>query len=315
MDGSMETAGLSFIEAIEVWTPDETGERLTLASGVYGHLQDFAAVAEETSFAMGEGLPGLAWRAGRPVLVDPLAGSGFVRIEAAAAAGLTAALAVPVFEDKALKGVMVFLCAEDAARSGALEIWTEDKDAPGVLTLDAGYYGAAKTFEAVSKSTRFARGKGLPGGAWASRAAMLLRDLGGSFRFVRAEAASAAGLTTGLGVPVETNAGATQVLTLLSARAAPIAGRFEIWDAVGGSGKDAKDLVLVDGLCERDGPLWGEPRRIKAWTGPIGRVGATGVPIALGDGEAAGLPGGWSAVAALPIFRAGRLAQVAAWYF
>ncbi|MGG7565417.1 GAF domain-containing protein [Rhodovulum sp. DZ06] len=310
-----DAAALRFIEAVEVWIPSPDGDKLILASADYGRLTAFGDASRNVSFARGEGLPGRAWAEARPVLINPLAGSGFVRIEAAAEAGLTCALAVPFFAGQALKGVAVLLCAEDEARSGAVEIWAEDKAAPGVLALSDGYYGAAKAFEAVSRAARFARGKGLPGGAWAAQAAMLLRDLGGSFRFVRAEAAGEAGLTTGLGIPLELPGGETLALALLSAKSAPIAGRFEIWDAAGGSGKDGRDMILVDGVCDRRGPLWGQPRRAAPWQGPIGRVAATGAPVAVGGPEAAGLPAGWASCVALPIHRKGRLAQVAAWYF
>lgn len=312
IDTAAATAPRSFIEVAEVWALDKGADRLTLAGGIYGGLSDFAAASHEASFAKGEGLPGKAWDTGRPVFFKDLTDGAFLRAAQAAAAGLTCAVAIPIFADGALTGVLTLLCAEDDARSGAIEIWAENA---GILTLEDGYYGAAKDFEAVSRATSFARGKGLPGGAWASRASILLRDLGGSFRFIRADSASKAGLTTGLGMPIETAEGDTVVLTLLSATAAPIAGRFELWDAVGGSGPDARDMVLVDGICAREGVLWATPKRVKAWTGPIGRVAATGVPIALGRAEAAGLPAGYGAAVAIPIHRAGRLAQVAAWYF
>ena len=318
MDGGNEAgvapAALRFIEAVEVWTPGDDG-KLALSSGIYGGLTAFAEASRGVKFAKGEGLPGLAWTAARPVVVNPIKGSGFVRVEAAAEAGLTCAIAIPTFAGQKLTGVLVLLCAEDPVRSGAVEIWAEDREAKGVLGLEAGYYGAAKAFEKVSRDTRFARGKGLPGGAWASESAMLLRDLGGSFRFVRAEAAGEAGLTTGLGMPLELPSGESVAITLLSAAAAPIAGRFEIWDNAGGSGPQGKDMVLVDGLCDTHGALWGQPRRVSPWQGPVGRVAATGAPLALGPNEAAGLPGGWSSAVAFPIHRKGRLAQVAAWYF
>jgi hypothetical protein len=310
----MTDAPRGFIEIAEVWTVDAATDRLTLASGIYGGLTGFAEASARTSFAKGEGLPGAAWETGRPVVINGLHGSGFKRLDAAEAAGLTSAIAIPVFADAALTGVITFLCAEDDTRAGAIEIWAMDADRQE-LALESGYYGAAKAFAAVSAATRFARGSGLPGAVWASRAAILLRDLGGSFRFIRAQSAGEAGLTTGLGIPLETADGETVVLALLSATAAPIAGRFELWDAVGGSGADAKDMVLVDGLCARTGALWATPKRAKAWSGAIGRVAATGVPIALGAGEAPGLPAGWRSVVAIPIHRAGRLAQIAAWYF
>ncbi len=312
------TGGRAFIEVTEVWTPDPDTGVLKLASGIYGPHDGFAAVSGTESFAKGEGLPGKAWADGRPVVLNGFRGTYFKRTEAAEAAGLTTAVAIPVFEASELRGVIVFLCADDRSRTGAIEIWEEDPGQTGLLRLADGYYGAAKHFEWVSHHTQFPRGQGLPGGVWAAGASMLMRDLGSSYRFIRAESAGQAGITTGLGLPVEVPGPETVVLTLLSARGTPIARRFELWDAVGGSGADARDVVLVDGLCESEGPLWGNPRRVAAWHGPIGQVAATGVPLARGSksGEpVAGLPAGCIAVVAMPVFRGGRFAQVVAWYF
>lgn len=312
---SAATGPRSFIEVTEVWTPDAETGRLTLASGIYGDLHDFKAASDDESFAEGEGLPGKAWAEARPVVLNGFRGSYFKRTAAAEAAGLTTAVAIPVFAGSILKGVLVFLCADDDERVGAIEIWHEGSEQSGVMRLADGYYGAAKHFEWVSHRTQFPRGQGLPGGVWAAGAAMLMRDLGNSYRFIRAESAGAAGLTTGLGLPVEVPDKELLVLTLLSARGTPIARRFELWNAVGGAGTDSQDMILVDGLCEHEGALWDTPKRANVWQGPIGQVAATGVPLARAGADAPGLPAGYSAVVAMPVHRGGRLTQIAAWYF
>lgn len=304
-----------FIEVVEVWTPDEESGRLKLASGFFGGRDAFAEKSAKMSFAKGEGLPGKAWGDGRPVVLNGFHGTYFVRAEEAAEAGLSTAVAIPAFEHGELTGVLVLFCADQDARVGAVEVWREDPGQDGVLVLEDGYYGAAEHFEWVSRRTQFPRGQGLPGGVWASGAAMLLRDLGGSYRFVRAESAGAAGITTGLGVPVETAGGELVVVTLLSARGAPIARRFELWNAVGGSGPDAGDFVLSDGVCEVEGPLWGGERKVSPWEGPVGQVAGGGAPLAKAGAGVTGLPPGYSSIVAAPIFRKGRLAQIAAWYF
>lgn len=308
-----------FIQATEVWTPDETGERLVLSSGIYGALDDFARISAGHGFARGEGLPGKAWAEARPVVLKGFEGSFFQRADAAREAGLTAAVAIPVFDGETLKAVLVFLCGDDDERIGAIEIWeAESKDA-GELKLHDGYYGAARHFEWVSQHTHFPRGSGLPGSVWAARTPILMRDLGAGYAFVRAESAGKAGLTTGLGLPVPTPGEAERVLTLLSARGAPIARRFEIWSVVRGkTGPDA-EAQLIDGLCSVEGPLWpaeGEaPRRAKAWAGPLGKVLGAGVPFAAEGADAPGLPAGHGAVVALPIHPQGGCAHVVAWYF
>ncbi len=301
----------TFVQASEVWIPE--GDRLVHGGGDYGDLVDFAAVSGKESFGHGEGLPGKAWAEARPVVLKGFEGSYFKRTEAARAAGLTCAVAVPVFDGATLKAVLVVLCGDDARRTGAIEAWRQDDR---LLRLDDGYYGAARHFEWISRHTQFPPGQGLPGGVWASKMPMMMRDLGAGYRFIRAEAAGEAGLTTGLGMPVPTPTDTAWVLTLLSARGTPIARRFELWDAraatVGASG----EAVLVDGLCEREGPLWvdetGTPARVRCGEGPVGEALATGLPI-VGAGRT-DLPAGWRTQVALPIHLDGELAHVVAWY-
>lgn len=311
MDMVVDATALTFIQVAEVWAPEDGV--LKLREGSYGTLSAFEAESRRTTFARGEGLPGKAWAEARPVVLKGFDGSYFRRIEAAAEAGMTAAVAVPIFSGDTLLAVLVVLCGDDAARTGAIEVWSE---ADGVLKLDDGYYGGAEHFEWVSRHTQFPKGQGLPGGVWASGHPMLMRDLGSGYRFVRAESAAKAGLTTGLGLPVPVPGDASFVLTLLSARGTPIARRFELWDArKGRAGKDA--ALLVDGMCAREGTLGdpdnaGNERRATAWQGAIGRVIGTGMPVV--EAGKPGLAAGYDTMVAVPIHEDGALAHVVAWY-
>ncbi|OOY05973.1 GAF domain-containing protein [Thioclava sp. F28-4] len=310
MDAATATAtpARAFIGVSEVWVPE--GDRLVHAAGDYGALTAFEEASVRTSFGKGEGLPGKAWSEGRPVVLKGFDGSYFQRIEAAKEAGLTSAVALPVFDGDTLKAVLVVLCGDDEMTTGAIEVWAE-RD--GLLMLDDGYYGAAKHFEWVSKHTHFPKGQGLPGGVWAAQTPMLMRDLGSGYRFIRSESAGAAGLTTGLGLPIPVPGDQNYVATLLSARGTPIARRFEIWDAREARvGRDG-GAVLVDGLCEREGALWNEdnPKRAQDWQGPIGKVLGTGLPLVIGGAQIAA---GYSSMVALPIHRDGEIAHIVAWY-
>lgn len=305
--------GSGFIQATEVWIPDPSGEKLIRGDGVYGPLKAFDSASADHGFARGEGLPGRAWAEARPIILcDVREDPRFRRAGAAKAAGLTAAAAVPVFSRDTLKGVLVMLCAEDAGRVGAIEIWRGDDAPGGRMRLDQGFHGGAKAFRDMSEDVEFQRGQGLPGGVWAARAPMLIRDLGRGHGFLRAEGAGAAGLTTGLGVPIPTPAGGDYVLTLLSSRATPIARRFEIWDVVSGKGGPKAVLTLTDGLCETEGPLWATERKVLPWQGPVGRALATGAPVAEANPAGALRHAG---MAALPIHGHGEVTRVVAWYF
>lgn len=312
MDVAVDTTVKTFIEVTEIWTPD--GDTLVHAGGDYSGLAAFEEASRRESFAKGEGLPGKAWAEGRPVVLKGFDGSYFKRTEAAHEAGLTSAVAIPVFDGEALKSVLVVLCGDDDNRTGAIEVWHEKDD---VLMLDDGYYGAAKHFEWVSQHTHFPKGQGLPGGVWSSETPMLFRDLGSGYRFIRSDSAGKAGLTTGLGLPIPVPGGITYVLTLLSARGTPIARRFEIWDARTAKVGRANDAVLIDGVCQREGPLWTDdtqqaPRRVAAWQGNIGKVLGTGLPLV--EAGAPGLSAGYASMVALPIYQDGEIAYVVAWY-
>ncbi len=309
MDAAVLDTTRTFVEVTEIWIPD--GDRLVQAGGNYGSHGEFEAISGMESFAKGEGLPGKAWLEERPVVLKEFDGSYFKRTEAARAAGLTSAVAIPVFADTTLKAVLVLLCADDDVRTGAIEVWAE-KD--GLLMLEDGYYGAAKHFEWVSQHTHFPRGQGLPGGVWAANTPMLMRDLGSGYKFIRADSAGRAGLTTGLGMPVPVPGNRAYVLTLLSARGTPIARRFELWDArtakVGTSGQ----AVLIDGICAHEGPLWNEdnPRRIGAWQGLVGKALGSGLP-AVEHGRPS-IVHGYDTMVALPIYQGDAVAHVVAWY-
>ena len=309
MDTVLDAAARTFIQVTEVWVPQDG--KLVLASGNYGDLDAFKAASGKESFAKGEGLPGKAWADARPVVLKGFENSYFKRAEAAKEAGLTSGVAIPVFAGDELKAVLTVLCGDDDERIGAIEVWTE---ADGVLKLDDGYYGAAKQFEWVSQHTQFPRGQGLPGGVWAASTPMLMRDLGSGYKFIRAESAGKAGLTTGLGLPVPVPGGDVFILTLLSALGTPIARRFEIWDARAATMGQSNEAVLIDGICEREGKLWDDenPRRATAWQGRIGRVRGSGQPVVESDG--AGLPAGYASIVALPIHVGGALSHIVAWY-
>lgn len=310
----------TFILAAEVWVPGPSGDVLLRTDGVYGPLKPFEAEAADHGFARGEGLPGRAWKEGRPIVLTDLGDPAFVRSAPAAEAGLAAAAAIPVFSGSAVKGVLVLFCGSDATQVGALEIWRGEA---GIMSLDAGFYGAADAFRAVSEKTTFQPGQGLPGGVWGANAPILMRDLGQSAGFVRCEAARAAGLATGLGLPVPVPSATPYVLTLLSGKATPIARRIEIWEAAPARAGRSAVAALADGLCDIEGPLWDRDRAsrpgqtpagrsVLPWQGPVGRALATGAPVAEANPAGAAR---YAGMVALPQHIHGEVARIAAWYF
>lgn len=105
------------------------------------------------------------------------------------------------------------------------EIWTPTTRAhEPLLELRSSYYGDLASFKAASAHVTFAPGVGLPGQVWASKRPILFADLADQSRFVRAKAAVAAGLVSGLGLPLFAGNGVSAVITLLCT-----GGVLEIW--------------------------------------------------------------------------------------
>lgn len=310
----------AFIRATEIWVPNEEGTELSLGAGLYGPLTGFAEVAQRTRFGRDDGLPGKAWASGQPIVLKDLVGSFFRRGEAAAAAGLTCGVALPLFRGAELAAVVVFFCGDDREHVGAIEVWHAPR-ASFEMGLVDGYYGSAEVFEWTARHINFMKGSGLPGQVWASGMPVVMETLKGP-RFLRWEEAAQAGITRGVGIPCTGTADGEFVMTFLSALNTPIAERFEIWVA------DGERLAFQAGYCERRADLAAlhEGRRVASGDGAIGRVLATGLPAVVADLAAAGDDGepvhveaaarkaGLTSMVAIPIFEARAVRAVLAWY-
>jgi len=234
----------SFIKATEIWIPGSDRTQLVFGSGLYGGMQKFREISEQQEFAYGEGLPGRAWSEGRPQVLKGFDSKLFRRGEAAWEAGLTAAIALPIFVGEVLMAVVVFLCGDEGEHAGAVEVWAQN--AREEMALVDGYYGSMDRFEWISRRISFTFGRGLPGSVWKSRAPAVIDDLSNSSTFLRARNAAEAGITTALGIPCFHADESLQVMAFLSARGTPIARRFEVWQP----GEEARNLRFAGGYCE-----------------------------------------------------------------
>ncbi|MDM0029203.1 hypothetical protein [Variovorax saccharolyticus] len=313
----------TFIKAAEVWLPSGDGSLLEFGGGAYGPAKRLAAASRELCWGRGEGLPGHAWDEGRPVLLGRFEGSYFRRTEAAHAAGLSCAVAWPLWLNDRLTSVLVVFCGHDAATACGLELWHHDAQTGEDMTLVDGAYGSnAQGFEAISRQTRLPRGVGLPGQAWERGEAVFLEDLPLSAdRFVRAGEAAAAGLLRGLAIPVAAQRTIDHAVTFLAGPALPLARRIERWvlDAT------AARLRRVYAFSElHGGASLAEatlPFSALAPAGAIAKACASGAP-AISDWPAAE-PGASAAAAtaigswallAIPVLREGAVVEVLALY-
>ena len=191
MDTLAYAASGTFVKVAEIWVPAD--DRLVHAGGDYGNAPAFAEASLAESFAEGEGLPGRAWQQRRPVVLDGFDGSYFKRTEAASEAGLTSAVAIPLFARDTLKAVLVVLCGDDADLRGAIEVWQATDER---LTLTDSDYGNAREFEAASREISFGLGQGLPGTVLAADTPILMRDIARPGTFLRSGDAAAIGWIT-----------------------------------------------------------------------------------------------------------------------
>ena len=237
------------IKAVEIWAPDAEGQLLELKDGLYGAARAFEGLSRGMCFGRGEGLPGRVWELGTPVLMKDLQAGYFRRAAAARRAGLAAAVALPVFAGELLKAVLVLFCGEAAEEGGAIELWRNDPRVTTDMTLVDGYYGPAEALATASGDTYIPRGAGLPGLAWQRQASVFMEDLGNGSRFVRHEAALAAGVRRGLAIPCPLPTRENFAVAFLSTTGRPVASRIESWLPVGDG------LQRGFGFCEAEGAL------------------------------------------------------------
>ncbi len=308
-----------FIRAIEIWVPSADHMHLELGDSIYSELPEFKASSEAICFAYDEGLPGKAWASGHPIVLPKLEDTFFLRAAEARQAGLTSAVAMPVFSGEFLRAVMVFLCGDGAEHHGAIEVWHCDTREGYDLKLMNGYFGSMDHFRFLSEKTSFRKGTGLPGLVWERDMPIILSDLGKTHGFIRSEGAEQAGVTSGLGIPCTHDPEQIYVMDFLSARGTPIARRMEIWQP----DEKRENLCIHSAYCGRGIPIVDNYAQhcLQKGEGAIGRAWLTGIPSAL-DGlkEDTSIPvtnafqSGFKSLLAIPIIRDGWLKSVVTMY-
>ena len=300
----------TFIKVTEIWIPTKDRTQLEFGSGLYGALTEFQSTSERQRFGFDEGLPGKAWALGHPIILTEFKDSYFKRAPAAAKAGLTCGIALPVFAGEFLLAVVVFLCGDDEHHAGAIEVWQTDNGQ--ALYVSDGYYGTLDHFADISRTLSLAKGEGLPGLAWASGRPVLIENIAAAQGFKRAEEAEHAGITTGLAIPVNGKGRQAYVMTFLSAKATPISKRIQIWQPQG------DQLICQTGHSKRNNELAEifETLPIAKGAGALGRVWLTGLPTITGAHDSySPEPDNLSSMLALPVIEAGKLSAIVTFLF
>jgi hypothetical protein len=305
----------TFIKVTEIWIPDKHRTGLEFGSGLYGELIDFKADSEQQKFAYNEGLPGKAWAAGHPIVLTKFEHSYFKRTAAAKDAGLTCAIAIPIFSGDFLMAVVVFLCGDDEEHAGAIEVWRNNPVSENRLNVMDGYYGTLQHFEAISRQISLSKCQGLAGLAWESGMPVLIDDISKGEAMVRAYDAQQAGISMGISIPVSGNTEQPYFMTFLSAKATPIAKRIQIWIP----DKQSNQLICQQGYSKNSNDLAKifETVSVNKGVGALGRVWLTGMPVITGDHDPVYNPEleSLSSMLAIPVIENGRLKAIVSFLF
>ena len=92
----------------EIWVPNEAGDALIFQAGDCDQNTQLAADYQSAKVGKGEGTVGQVWLTGTPAVRASIAGDTSSAGRSAAAAGLTAMVAVPFMTDQGLKAVVVW---------------------------------------------------------------------------------------------------------------------------------------------------------------------------------------------------------------
>jgi PAS domain S-box-containing protein len=102
-------------EVGEYWSIDPTAGVLNRTASWHDpkmETGELDAITQELTFKPGVGIPGTVWKEGRPVRIEDVSETMFLRTSAAVRLGLRAAIGLPISSDSRMIGVMVFFSRE-----------------------------------------------------------------------------------------------------------------------------------------------------------------------------------------------------------
>lgn len=151
--------------AIEVWSHKNDSNSLSVSDGYYGTLQHFEKLSQQLQVCKGQGLAGLAWESGLPVLIDDIGKtSQFLRAEQARQAGITNGLGIPVADGRY---VMTFLSAKATPLAKRIQLWIPDNSGERLL-CQQGYSRQNNELAQLFETLSISKGEGALGRVWLS---------------------------------------------------------------------------------------------------------------------------------------------------
>ena len=155
------------VGAIEVWSNQDSSEQsLKVIDGYYGSLHHFEQISRDISVANDQGLAGLAWAQGLPVLIDDISkADGFVRTHDAKQFGITMGIGIPVSDHLNSPYIMTFLSAKATPLAKRIQIWIPDLRGEQLICLE-GYSKNTNELAQLFETTTVTKGVGALGRVW-----------------------------------------------------------------------------------------------------------------------------------------------------
>ncbi len=155
------------VGAIEVWSNQDSSEQsLKVIDGYYGSLHHFEQISRDISVANDQGLAGLAWAQGLPVLIDDISkADGFIRVHDAKQAGISMGIGIPVSDHLNSPYIMTFLSAKATPLAKRIQIWIPDLRGEQLICLE-GYSKNTNELAQLFETTTVTKGVGALGRVW-----------------------------------------------------------------------------------------------------------------------------------------------------
>ncbi len=151
--------------AIEVWRDDPAHpDSLQVMDGYYGTLSQFERTSKSILMTLGQGLPGLVWASGMPLLIENIAAKGeFKRAADAAQAEISTGLGIPATSGDNQAYVMTFLSAKTTPISKRIQIWQPQGEQ---LVCRIGYSKHGNDLAEIFETETINKGVGALGRVW-----------------------------------------------------------------------------------------------------------------------------------------------------
>ncbi|MFI3135428.1 MAG: GAF domain-containing protein [Methylococcaceae bacterium] len=153
--------------AIEVWCNTATSDNeLKVMDGYYGSLQHFEMLSRQIRLSKGNGLAGLAWETGMPVLIEDIGKADqFIRASDAQQAGISMGIGIPLADTLGQTYIMTFLSAKTTPIAKRIQLWIPDQQGKQLICQE-GYSKNSNDLAEIFETITVNKGEGALGRVW-----------------------------------------------------------------------------------------------------------------------------------------------------